>query len=129
MRLRVSCRMRGRGQTVPSSRAPVHTPSHTPPCPPLVCPLQPPPLCPPHSMCPFGCVQRALGVKGVCMQPTTLPRRAVPPSARPSRWCAPSALSLAPPPLPALPLVRHPSPPSLAPPLSVCPVGRVQRVG
>src|SRR6266702_3830736 len=51
-RSRVSCRMHGRGQTVPSSRAPVHAPSHTPPFPP---PLLPPPspsfsrplLCPP----------------------------------------------------------------------------------
>src|SRR6266702_2689161 len=43
----------------------------------------------------------------------------MPPSACPSCWCAPSALSLAPPPSPTLPLVRHPSPLPCPPPFRV----------
>src|SRR6266702_8719107 len=97
---RVLCQMCGRGQTVPSSHAPVHAPSHTPPCPPLVRPLQPPPLCPPHSVCPFGRVQRAPGIKGVCTQPPMLPRRLV---------CAPPV---------GVPLQPSPLRPPLFPPSS-----------
>src|SRR6266702_210941 len=118
--------MHGRGQTVPYSHAPVHAPFHTPPCPPLVHPSSPL-LCTPPFRVPFwlhaestrhkGCLHAAPHIASprclVCAPPVGVLPQPSPlrlPLCLPSHWCATPA-------------------PSLAPPLSVCPVGCMQRVG
>src|SRR6266702_3161304 len=118
--------MHGRGQTVPYSHAPVHAPFHTPPCPPLVHPSSPL-LCTPPFRVPFwlhaestrhkGCLHAAPHIAAprclVCAPPVGVLPQPSPlclPLCPPSRWCTTPA-------------------PSLAPPLSACPVGCVQRVG
>ncbi len=101
---------------------PQPSPLCLPLCPPSRwCTTPAPSLAPPLSACPVGCVQRVGAQWGAQMVFARSPSRccATPASAHPSRWCAPSALSLAPPPLPALPLVCHPSPLPCAPPFRV----------
>src|SRR6266702_8940640 len=96
MRLHVSCRMRERGQTVPSSRAPVHAPFHIPPCP-IGAPPPAPSFAPPPSCVPFWPRAESTGCKG-CLH-------AAPHVAAPCRLVRAPPVWVPPPPSPPCPLL------------------------